>query len=112
VASTLFSSLPSRGLEEAVAGEIARALRPDGWLAWYDLRYRNPANRSVHGLGRSDVQSLFPGWTLELQSMTLLPPLARRLGPLTGALYGPLHALPFLRSHLIGRLQPPPITSR
>lgn len=112
VASTLFSSLPSRGLEEGVVGEIARVLRPGGWLVWYDLRYRNPVNPSVHGLSRDDLRSLFPDWTMELDSMTLLPPLARRLGPLTGALYGPLHALPFLRSHLIGRLRPPAITRR
>lgn len=112
VASTLFSSLPSRGLEDGVASEIAHVLRPSGWLIWYDLRYGNPANRSVHGLGRGDLRSLFPGWIMELHSMTLLPPLARRLGPLTGVLYGPLHALPFLRSHLIGRLRPPALTSR
>jgi len=112
IASTLFSSLPSPMLEAGVASEVGRVLVPGGWLIWYDLRYGNPANRSVHGLGRGDVRSLFPGWTMELGWMTLLPPLARRLGPLTGALYGPLHALPLLRSHLIGRLQAPLITSR
>ena len=112
VASTLFSSLPSRGLEERVVGEIARVLRPGGWLVWYDLRYANPANPAVHGVSRGDLRSLFHGWTMELESSTLLPPVARRLGMLTGALYGPLHALPFMRSHLIGRLQPPPFTSR
>jgi SAM-dependent methyltransferase len=107
IASTLFSSLPSRQLEDDVASDIGRVLAPDGWLVWYDLRYGNPANPSVHGLGLTDVQSLFPGWTIELESITLLPPLARRLGPLTRALYGPLHAFPFLRSHLTGRLRPP-----
>ena len=112
VASTLFSSLPARGLEEGVAGEIARVLRPGGWLVWYDIRYGNPANRAVHGVGRGHLRSLFPDWTMELASMTLLPPVARRLGTLTQVLYGPLHALPFLRSHLVGRLQPPGITSR
>ena len=106
VASTLFSSLPSKRLEEAVAAEIGRVLKVGGWLLWYDLRYENPANPSVHGLGYDNVQSLFAGWVMELESMTLLPPLARRLGPWTDGLYGPLHALPFLRSHLIGRLRP------
>ncbi len=51
VASTLFSSLPSRALEEAVAGEVTRVLRADGWLVWYDLRFDNPFNRAVHGIG-------------------------------------------------------------
>lgn len=106
VASTLFSSLPSRQLEEAVASEIGRVLNGGGWLIWYDLRYANPANPSVHGLSRRVVGSLFPGWSIDLGSITLLPPLARRLGPLTRALYRPLHAFPLLRSHLVGRLRP------
>lgn len=113
VASTLFSSLPSRHMEDAVASEISRVLAAGGWLIWYDLRYGNPANRSVHGLSRSEIRSLFRGWAVELQSITLVPPLARRLGPLTGGLYGPLQALPLLRSHLVGRLRPPAdLTSR
>lgn len=104
VASTLFSSLPSRDLEEAVAGEIVRVLRLDGWLAWYDLRFDNPFNRAVHGIGISRLVELFPGWRTQVGSITLLPPMARRLGPATGVLYGPLERVPFLRSHLIGRL--------
>ena len=106
VASTLFSSLPSQRLEDAVAGEITRVLRPGGWLAWYDLRFDNPWNRAVHGIGTTRLAELFPGWQTEVRSITLLPPVARRLGAATGALYGPLERVPFLRSHLIGRLRP------
>lgn len=107
VASTLFSSLPSLELEQAVAREIVRVLRPEGWLVWYDLRYDNPRNRRVHGLDRADIAGLFPGWRADLSTTTLLPPLARRLGPLTRLLYRPLELLPPLRSHLIGRLHRP-----
>lgn len=105
VASTLFSSLPSRALEDAVAGEIARVIRPAGWLVWYDLRYDNPFNRAVHGIGVARLAELFPGWRTDIRTITLLPPLARRLGPVTDTLYGPLERLPLLRSHLIGRLR-------
>lgn len=107
VASTLFSSFPSRALEHAVAHETARVLRPGGWLVWYDLRYDNPRNPAVHGLTAADLSRLFPGWTTELRSLTLLPPLARRLrGPALIA-YGPLESIPLLRSHLVGRLGRP-----
>jgi SAM-dependent methyltransferase len=107
VAATLFSSLPSPEMELDVASEIRRVLRPGGWLIWYDLRYGNPANRSVHGLGRARLQTLFPGWNRQLRSMTLLPPIARRLSRATPVLYPMLEAVPPLRSHLIGRLRRP-----
>jgi SAM-dependent methyltransferase len=107
IASTLFSSLPSRHLEGAVAAEIGRVLGAGGWLIWYDMRYGNPSNASVHGIGRGGIRDLFPGWHLELRSITLMPPIARRLGPATGPLYGLLERVPFLRSHLIGRLRRP-----
>ena len=107
VTSTLFSSLLSAPLEQDVASEVARVLRVGGWLIWYDLRIGNPADAAVHGLGPRAVRKLFPGWKLEMRAMTLLPPVARRLGSLTSALYGPLERVPMLRSHLVARLQRP-----
>ena len=107
LAVVLFSSLPSRTMEADVAAEIGRVLKPGGWLIWYDLRYDNPANPAVHGLSRARLRELFPGWQAELRTLTLLPPLARRLGRLTRVAYPVLHALPVLRSHLVGRLRRP-----
>jgi ubiquinone/menaquinone biosynthesis C-methylase UbiE len=106
VAMTLFSSLPT-ALEIAGAHEIARVTRPDGWLIWFDLRYHNPSNPAVHGVTQRRLSDLFPGWDRELRSFTLIPPVARRLGPLTPPLYPLLHAIAPLRSHLIGRLRCP-----
>lgn len=106
-ALTLFSSLPSLALEQDVAAEIARTLRVRGSLVWYDLRYDNPSNRAVHGIDRRHLSSLFPGWKVEARSMTLLPPVARRLGRLTSTLYRPLELIPPLRSHLIARVWRP-----
>jgi SAM-dependent methyltransferase len=111
VARLLFSSLPSGQLEVAVAREAERLLRPGGWLVWLDIRYSNPANRAVHGLPKGVVRGLFPGWRQELHSVGLLPPIARRLGPLAPVLYPLLAAMPPLRSHLVGRLQRPPRAS-
>lgn len=107
IASTLFSSLPSRELAAAAAGEVARVVRPGGWLIWYDLRYDNPRNAAVHGITRVSLQQLFDGWRTELRSVTLAPPLARRLGFAVPVAYPLLEGIPFLRSHLIGRLQRP-----
>lgn len=107
VASTLFSSLPTPELEHAVAGEIRRVLAPGGGLVWYDLRYGNPTNRAVHGVSRDRVAELFLGWPAELRSITLLPPIARRLGRFTSAAYPALESIPLLRSHLVGLLRRP-----
>ena len=106
VAKLLFSSLPSSELEQAVASEIRRLLRPDGSLMWLDIRYSNPANSAVHGVTRRRLKQLFPGWRVDVRSAGLLPPLARRLGRSTPVTYPILQAIPPLRSHLVGRLQP------
>jgi ubiquinone/menaquinone biosynthesis C-methylase UbiE len=106
-AITLMSSLPTDPMETGAAREIARVTRPGGWLVWFDLRYDNPTNSAVHGIGRGRLETLFPGWAQELRSSTVLPPLARRLGPSTPILYPILELVPPLRSHLIGRLRCP-----
>lgn len=109
LAVVLFSSLPSRSFETAVAVEILRLLRPGGWLVWYDFRLDNPTNRAVHGIDRRRIHELFPVSPAQMRTTTLMPPVARRLGPLTAVMYPVLEAIPFLRSHLVGRLQRPPV---
>ena len=84
---------------------LARVLRVGGGVLWYDFRFNNPANRNVRGMGRRSIIRLFPNFELRLQSLTLLPPLARRLGPLTSVLYPALARLPFLRTHWLGLLK-------
>jgi SAM-dependent methyltransferase len=104
LAFTLFSSIKDQGMATAVAGEIHRVVKPSGVLLWYDFRYDNPRNPNVRGVPASAVRSLFPRFRGALRSMTLLPPLSRRLGPLTRPLYRPLSSIPPLRSHLFGLL--------
>jgi SAM-dependent methyltransferase len=104
LALTVFSSIFDESMARNVAGEIVRVLKPRGGLFWYDVRYDSPSNRNVHAVTRSRVRDLFGGLTGELQSITLAPPLARRLGPLTRFAYPALAPIPPLRSHLIGLL--------
>ncbi len=102
VAFTLFSSLLDDALAAAVAGELTRVVRPGGALLWYDLRRGNPRNRSVRPWTRDAVAALFPDWTVELAPVTVLPPLARRLGPATAALYPRLARVGPATTHLVG----------
>lgn len=104
VTITVFSSIFDSGMAANVAREIVRVLRPGGGLLWYDFRYDSPANRNVHGVSAARVRELFPTLRGELRGLTLLPPLARRLGPASFA-YPVLVAIPPLRSHLLGVLR-------
>ena len=104
---TVLSSVQSREMNQALAGEAARVLRPGGAVLWYDLRRPNPYNPEVRAVGRSELRRLFPDFRQDLISATLLPPLARRLGAATPQLYPLLAALPWLRTHWLGLLMKP-----
>jgi SAM-dependent methyltransferase len=99
---TVFSSVLDETLACRIASEAMRVLRPGGVVAWYDLRLGNPRNANVRGLPPAELRRLFPDAVLTLSTITLAPPLARRLGRLTPVAYPVLAALPPLRSHVIG----------
>lgn len=105
-AFTVFSSILDAGLAAAMAAEIGRVLAPGGAVVWYDLRRDNPRNRAVRGLPVPAVRALFPGWRVELDPCTVLPPLVRRTVPLFAGSYVLLGRVPPLRTHLFGVLRP------
>lgn len=104
---TVFSSVLEARMARNLADELSRVLEPGGALLWYDFRYDNPSNPHVRGITAEEIRHLFPGWQIDLERTTLLPPLARRLGPLTPILYPALASLPPLRSHYVGLLNKP-----
>jgi SAM-dependent methyltransferase len=79
--STAFSSVLDAGMKSRMAGEMLRVLRPGGLILWYDLAAWNPWNDQVLPIGRAELRRLFPGCSLDLQRITLAPPLVRRLAP-------------------------------
>ena len=101
---TVFSSILDHRMTCNVSREIDRILRRGGAVIWYDFRFNSPLNRHVRDISRKTVRHLFPGFDSRLVSITLLPPLARRLGRLTDALYACLTSVAFLRSHYLGIL--------
>ena len=105
LAFTVFSSVLDPGMAANVASEIRRVMRPGGSLLWYDFRYDSPSNPNVRGVRAARVRALFPDLRGELIGLTLLPPLARHLGPLTPVAYPALAWMPPLRSHLLGLLR-------
>lgn len=107
VTFTVLSSVLDLDLRDHLAAEVRRVLRPGGHLLWYDMRYPS-GNRQVRPIGRRRLRRLFPGMAAEVRSITVAPPLARRLGRRDRALYPWLARVPVLRSHLVGLLREPP----
>ncbi len=96
---TVISSILDPAVARGMARDSARVLRPGGIVLWYDLRVNNPRNANVRGVRRGELEGLFPGFGLQVRSVTVAPPLARALGPAARWLYPALASLPPLRSH-------------
>ena len=101
----VFSSILDHNTATNVAQTIVRLLKREGVIVWYDLRYPNPKNRNVQAMTKARIHRLFPGFSLDLQSISLLPPLADRLGRWSDIAYPRLVKLPVLRSHYLGLLK-------
>jgi ubiquinone/menaquinone biosynthesis C-methylase UbiE len=97
--STVFTSILDPALQTQIAGEMTRVLKSDGAILWYDFRVNNPWNPDVRGVSRRRVKELFPGMTATFRRVTLIPPLARFLGPRALWLARLLNAMPVLRTH-------------
>ena len=107
MAFTLFSSVPDEDIARGIAGELFRITKPGGLIVVYDMRRSNPRNRNVHAVRPDDIRRWFPKCPMQVQSITLAPPIARRVGKVAPWLYGPLAAVPPLRTHAMYVLRRP-----
>ncbi len=100
--STVFSSILDEDMKRAVAAEVMRVLKPGGAFVWYDFAIDNPRNPHVKGIGARELRAFFPACSIRLRRITLAPPLARRLVPITwiGSLL--LEKLVVLNTHYLG----------
>jgi ubiquinone/menaquinone biosynthesis C-methylase UbiE len=100
--ATVFTSISDAALKAAVAGEMMRLVKHDGLILWYDFRFNNPRNPDVRGVEREEIARLFPGCKVELRRVTLAPPLARRLAPISWMSCQLLEKIPWLCTHYLG----------
>jgi SAM-dependent methyltransferase len=96
----VFSSVFADDVCCAIGREVTRLLRHGGAAVWYDIRYGNPWNKNVRPISLADIRRYFPTLRINLRSLTLLPPIARRLP----SAYRVLNKLHILRSHWFGLL--------
>lgn len=99
--STVFSSILDGGLQQRLATDMWRWVRPGGGVLWYDFTVNNPRNPDVRGVRIARLRQLFPQGELLMRKITLAPPLARMVVKIHPALYGVFNLLPLLRTHAL-----------
>lgn len=103
---TMMTSVPDPALKPMIADEMKRVLRPGGYILWYDFRYNNPFNRHTQAIGRAEIGRLFGEWPIHCETITLLPPMARKIGPVFYPLLKFAATLPILRTHYLALIGP------
>ena len=104
--STVFTSIAEDERRRRSAAEMLRVLRPAGLILWYDFHVDNPRNAAVRKVTRGELDSLFPGCTIRAESITLAPPIARVIAPLSSHLYDILATIHPLRTHTLAAIRP------
>lgn len=105
--STVFSSLLDATFQQRMADTMWRWVRPGGGVLFYDFVYDNPRNPDVRGVPLRRVRELFPKGRLRARSVTLAPPISRRVCRIHPAAYTLLNALPWLRTHVLAWIAKP-----
>jgi ubiquinone/menaquinone biosynthesis C-methylase UbiE len=102
---TVFSSVLDDAVKAHLAEEMLRVTRPNGLILWYDF-WLNPTNPQTRGIRPAEIKRLFPGCTFAFQKITLAPPIARRVVPVSWGLAYWLESLRIFNSHYLVAIQP------
>ena len=105
IVSTVFSSVLDSGVRNLIANEITRVLSMEGSLLWYDIAVNNPKNRNVKKINRHQIKELFPLFKGQFKTVTLAPPIARKVAPVSWLLASILESVPLFHTHLLAVLQ-------
>jgi len=70
------------------------------YFFYYDF-WLNPTNPQTRGIRPAEIRHLFPGCQIEFHRITLAPPIARRLVPISWQLSALLEKLLVFNSHYL-----------
>lgn len=102
---TVFSSILDPALCYTVANELLRVVRPGGLVLWYDF-WINPVNKQTRGVRPETIRQYFPHCQTTFDRITLAPPLARRLVPLSWSVSLLLEKLRVFNTHYLVAIRP------
>lgn len=105
IQSTALSSILDESVRHTMSREMLRVLKPTGVIISYDF-WLNPKNPQTHGIRPSEIKRLFPGCVYDFHKITLAPPLARQLVPLSWELAALLERLHILNTHYLTLIFP------
>jgi hypothetical protein len=116
--STAISSILDPGIRRNICADMLRVLRspdpasgkPGGMILWYDF-WLNPTNPQTRGtscfsIRPAEIKRLFPGCSFEFHKITLAPPLALRIVPVSWGLAYVLERLTIFNSHYLVAIRP------
>lgn len=102
---TAISSVLDPEWRRLIFSDMLRVTRPGGLILSYDF-WVNPTNLQTRGLIPSELRKAFAGCSIEYNRITLAPPLARRLVPLSWGVSHFLEKLRVFNTHYLAIIQP------
>lgn len=103
---TAISSILDMDLRREICAELLRVTRPGGLILSYDF-WLNPTNKQTLGLRPTEIRQSFPGCDIRFHKITLAPPIARRIVPLSWPLALLLESLGLFNSHYLAAIRVP-----
>ena len=102
---TAISSILDPDLRRAICADLIRVTRTGGLILSYDF-WLNPTNPQTRGLRPLEIRDAFTGCSIDYNRITLAPPLARKLVPLSWGLAYFFEKLRFFNTHYLAVIRP------
>ncbi|RJP74821.1 MAG: class I SAM-dependent methyltransferase [Desulfobacteraceae bacterium] len=103
---TAFTSVLDDRIKGNLSSEMLRVLRKqDGMIIWYDF-WLNPKNPHTRGIRKQEIRKLFPGCHFSFHKITLAPPIARKLVPISWPIARMLESLRLFNTHYLVSIIP------
>ena len=98
---TVFSSILNKNMKLNIAKEMLRMLKFNGIIIWYDFWISKRANSDVKGIGKSEIQQLYPGCKFSINKITLAPPISRYIAPFSWLVCYYIKKIKILNTHYL-----------